>query len=92
MLVAVDDMILGHMLGPICSSLVVARDILFRRTLKYSDVEVFWIQLQYIYQILPCHIDGAFLEIVAKAPVAEHLEHGVVVSVVSNLFQVVVLT
>ena len=34
---------------------------------------------------------AALLEVVAKRPVAEHLEHGVVVRIVSHLLQVVVL-
>ena len=91
MLVAVDDMILRHVLGPILGGLIVARDVLFRRTLEDRHVEILWIQLQHIHQILPGHIDGALLEVVAKRPVAEHLEHRVVVGVVSHLLQVVVL-
>ena len=92
MLVAVDDMILGHMLCPVFRSLVVARDILLGRTLEHRHVEVGRIQLQDVDQVFPCHIDSTLLEIVAKRPVAQHLEHRVVVGVVAHLFQVVVLT
>ena len=91
-LVTVDDMILGHMLRPIFGGLVVAGDILLRRTLENGHVEVIGIQLQHIYQILPGHIDGTFLEIVAEAPVSQHLEHRMVVGVVTYLFQIVMLS
>ena len=90
-LVAVDDMILRHMLGPITGSLVVARDILFGRTLEDRHVKVLRIQFQHIDEILPGHVDSALFEVVAKRPVAQHLEHGVVVCVVSDLLQIVVL-
>ena len=85
-------MILGHVLRPVLSSLVVAGDILLGRTLEHRHIEVLRIQFQHIHQILPCHVDGALLEVVAEAPVAEHLEHRVVIGVVAHLFQVVVLT
>ena len=91
-LVSVDDVILGYVLCPVLGSLVVARDVLLGRTLEYSYIEILGIQLQHVNQILPCHIDGALLKVVAKAPVTEHLEHGVVISIVSNLFKVVVLS
>ena len=35
---------------------------------------------------------ASFLEVIAERPVSEHLEHSVVVGVVSHLFKVVVLT
>ncbi len=44
-----------------------------------------------IHQELPGPADGLGLEVVAEAPVAEHLEEGVVVRVVPHLLQVVVL-
>ena len=92
MLVSVDDVILGNVLSPVLGSLVVARDILLGRTLEYSHIEILRIQLEHINQILPSHIDGALLEVVAEAPVAEHLEHGVVICIVANFLEVVVLT
>eukprot|EP00966_Prymnesium_polylepis_P272236 6289816-Prymnesium_polylepis.1 len=36
-------------------------------------------------------VDGLFLEVVAKAPAAEHLEKGVVVRVHAHVLEVVVL-
>ena len=89
--VAVDDMVGGHVLGPVAGSFVVARQPLFLASLKHRHVEVGGVQVEHIHQILPCHVDGTLLEVVAEAPVAQHLKHGVVVGVVAHLFQVVVL-
>ncbi len=47
--------------------------------------------MQAVYQKLPCPLYGLFLEVVAERPVAEHLEHGVVIGVVPYLVEVVVL-
>ena len=91
-LVAVDDMILGHMLRPVLGGLVVTGDIFLRRTLEHRHIQVFGIQFQHIHQVFPRHVDGALLEVVAEAPVSEHLEHRVVVGVVAHLLQIVVLT
>ena len=91
-LVAIDDMVGGHVFQPIAGSLVIALQALCGVTFEDGDIEVLGIQLQHIHQIFPCHVNGTFLEIVAERPVAEHLEHGVVVCVVTHLFQVVVLT
>ena len=48
--------------------------------------------MQHVNEVFPCHIDGALLEIVSKRPVAKHLEHGVVICVVTNFLQVVMLS
>ena len=39
----------------------------------------------------PGPLDRLLLEVIAVGPVAQHLEHGVVVGVVPHLFQIVVL-
>ena len=92
MLVAIDDVVGWHMLSPVARSLVVAFQTFLLATLEYGNVEVGRVELQNSSKILPSHIDGAFLEVVAEAPVTEHLEHGVVISIMTNLFEVVVLT
>ena len=91
-LVAVDDVVCRHVLGPERGSFVVAGDVLLGRALEDGDVEVLGVEADDIHEIFPCHVDGALLEVVAERPVAEHLEHRVVVGVVAYLFQVVVLT
>ena len=90
-LVAVDDMVGRNMLQPIACSLIVASESFFLGTFEHSDIEVFGVEFQHIHQILPSHINGSLLEVVSERPVAQHLEHGVVIGVMSYLFQVVVL-
>ena len=90
-LVSVDDVVGGHVLEPVRGSLVVAGQPLLLRAFEHGDVEVTRVELQHVDQILPGHVDGALLEVVAKRPVAQHLEHGVVVRVVAHLLKVVVL-
>ena len=90
MLVAIDDMVGWHVLCPVFGGLFVAGDILFGATFKHRHVEVGGIEVQHVDEVFPCVVDGAFLEVVAKAPVAEHFKHGVVVGVVPHLFQIVV--
>ena len=92
MLVTVDDMVGWHMLQPVTGSLVITLQVLCLVTFKDGYIQIFRIEFQHINQVFPCHIDGTLLEIVTEAPVAKHLEHGVVVGVVTHLFQVVVLT
>ncbi len=54
MLVAVEDVILWKEALPDASSLVVALYTLFRSTLEDGSIEVLWIELQDINEILPC--------------------------------------
>ena len=91
-LVTVQDMILGQELLPDGSCLVVTLQTLLLAAFKDSGVEVLGVQLEYIYQILPCPADGLFLEIVTERPVTQHLEHGVVIGIMTYLLQVIVLT
>ena len=62
------------------------------KTLEDGHIEILWVEFEHIYEVLPCHIDGTLLEVVAKRPVAEHLEHGVVVGIVTYFLKVVVFT
>ena len=90
-LVAIDDVIGRHVLQPVAFSLVVTLQLLLFRTLEHGDIKVGGVELEHIYKVFPCHVDGALFEVVAKTPVAQHFKHGVVVGVVPHLFQVVVL-
>ena len=91
-LVTVYDMVSRNVLPPVAGGLVVTRKTFFFRTLKHCYIKVFGVKVQHVYEIFPCVVDGSLLEIVAEAPVTEHFKHGVVVSVMSHLFEIVVLT
>ena len=80
------------MFSPIACRLVVAHEVFLFRSFEHSDVKVFRVEFQYVYEIFPRHVDSTFLKVVAEAPVAEHFKHGVMVSVVSHLFEVVMLS
>ena len=92
MLVAINNVVGRHVLGPILGSLVIAVEAFFLRTLKHRHVQVGRVKVQHVNQILPGIVNGTLLKVVAKAPVAKHLKHGVVVRVMSNFLQVIVLT
>ena len=91
-LVAVDDVVLREIAFPNGGSLVVALQTGALVAFEHRDVQVFGIDLEHFDQKFVGEGDGAFFEIVAKRPVAQHFEHRVVVGVVAHLFEVVVLT
>ena len=91
-LVAVNDMVFREELFPIGGRLVIAAQTLLGTTLENGSIEIGRIYLQDVHQVLPSPRDSLFLEVVAEGPVAQHLEHGVVVRIVPHFFQVVVLT
>ena len=90
-LVAVYDMVGGKVCLPVAGGFVVAAQSFGLRTLEDSGIQAFRIQAEYIHQELPRPVDSLFLEVVAERPVAEHLEHGVVVGVEPDLLKVVML-
>ena len=90
-LVAVDDVVGRQVLGPVAGGLVIAGNILFGRALENSNIQILGVKMQHVDEIFPGVVDSSLLEVVAEAPVAEHLKHGMVVSVVAHLLQVVVL-
>lgn len=77
------------MLGPTGSGLVVAGDAFFWAAFKDGDVEVGGIEMENVNEIFPGIVDGFAFEVVAEAPVAQHLEHGVVIGVVPYFLEVV---
>ena len=85
-------MVSRQMFSPDRSCLVITTQALFGRTLEHSCVQIGRIDLEHIHDILPCKINGLLFEIVAERPVTQHLEHGVVVGIVTYFLQVVVLT
>ena len=92
MLVAVDDMVGWQVLRPVLCGLIVAWNALFFAAFEHRNIEVLRIKMQHIYKIFPRIVYGLALKIVAKAPIAQHLEHGVMVGIVANFFQIVMLS
>ena len=89
--VAVDDTVFRDMLLPVAIGFHVGRLTVFLITAKNSDIQFVLVDLYYLGEVFPSIGDGFLFEIVSKRPVAEHFEHGVMISVMSDLLQVVVL-
>ncbi len=90
-LVAIQNMICRQVLCPDGSRLFVTSQSFFGSTLEYRCIEVLRINMQDINNVFPCKVDSPLLEVITKRPVTEHLEHGVVIGIVSYLLQIVVL-
>ena len=91
-LVALEDVVSGQVFGPIAGRLTVTLEALGWAALEDGGVESCRVKVQRVDQVFPRPADDFFLEIIAERPVAEHLEHGVVIRVVAHLLEVVVLT
>ena len=87
--VSFQDMVLWQKPFPVLCRFIVAVDVFGRTAFKDRHVEPFRIEVQTIYKIFPCPSDDFFLEIIAERPVSEHLEHGMMIGIMSHLFQVV---
>ena len=90
-LVAADDVILGKELFPVVIGLAVERHAVLLRAFEDRGVHPLGGELVDVVQQLPRPGDRLLLEVVAVGPVAQHLEHRMVVGVVPDLLQVVVL-
>ena len=90
--VTTNDMVGRQETQPEIVSLLIERNTVLLRALEYGCIHTLLRQFIHLGQQLPRPFDSLFLEIVAKRPVTEHLEHRVVIGIVSYLLQVVVLT
>ena len=90
MLVSVYDMISRNVLQPIAGSLIITDKVFLSRTLENCNIKVFRVKFKNVNKILPCHVNSTFFEVITKRPVTQHLEHCVMIGVVSHLFKVVV--
>ena len=90
-LVAGEDVVGRKVLEPGGLGLGVQGGAVFLAAFEYGGVQLGLVNLVDFRQQFPGPVDGLGLEIVAEAPVAQHLEHGVVTAVVAHGFQVVVL-
>ena len=85
------DPFLRQVLLPQVAGLGVGFQTISLITAEVGHVQPVGVDLEGVHQQFPRPLDGLGLEVVAEAPVAEHLEHGVVVGVDAHLLQVVVL-
>ena len=92
MLVAQDYVVGGKMPQPCLAGFLVQLGAVFGGTFEHCGIEQVLVYLVHFGEKLPGPVYGFYLEVVTKAPVAEHLEHGVMVGIVADLFQVVVFS
>ncbi len=91
LLVPIDDAVFADMFFPVAISLHVSRLSVLFITTKNSHVKSVLVDLHHLSKVFPSIGDGFLFEIIAKRPVAQHFEHGVMVGVVADFLQVVVL-
>src|SRR6185503_8908620 len=87
--VAEKDMVLGYILLPVVKRLGV-----YRQAFLFVAAENGYIQAVFVYfinlrQQFPAPGDGFLFKVVAKAPVAQHLEHSMVIGIDTYFLQVV---
>ena len=90
-LVSGEHVVRRHVLEPGLLRLRVQGGALFRAALEDGGVELGRINHIDFREQFPRPVDGFFLKVVPETPVAQHLEHRVVTSVVAHGFQVIVL-
>ena len=88
--VSVDNSILWQILFPQIESFLIAGYAIFCIAFENSCIQPVGRNAQFLHKKLPRPINGIFLEIVTKRPVSQHLEHGVVIGIVTNFLKVVV--
>ena len=92
MLVSQKDMVLRQELEPCLVSLLVHRGPVFLGAFEHGSIKLGLVNLVYVRKKFPCPCDRLCLEIVSETPVSEHLEHRMMVRVVSHFLQVIVLS
>lgn len=88
-LVAVDDAAGIDMFKPVVIGFHIRVLAVFFIAAKNGDIQFVFVNFHDFGQVFPSVGNGFLFEIVAKRPVAEHLEHGVVIGVVANFFQII---
>ena len=84
-------MVFGYKLSPNIKRFAVAWHVFGFAAFKNRYIKAVFGQFSYFGQKLPRPLYGFFFKIIAKTPVAQHLEHGVVIRIYAHFFEVVVL-
>ena len=88
---AIENAVCRHVLSPHTACLVVGGQSIPCIAPKDGDVQLLRIQAVYLRQKLPGPVNGFLLEVVPKAPIAQHFKQRVVVGVNAYFLQIVVL-
>ena len=79
-------------LGPTIVGFLIEQNIGGGIAFKHSDIQLVFGQTVHFGHQFPSPGNGVLLEEIAKAPVAQHFKHGVVVMIVSYLLQIIVFS
>ena len=90
-LVSEQDALCGEMLEPCLAGLLVEGGAVFGAAFEHCCIKEFGIDAVNLGKEFPGPVYGFGLEVVAETPVAQHLEHCMVIGVMSYFFKVVVL-
>ena len=85
-------MIFRQMLKPSLTSLLIEAGSILGTSFENRGVEQALVYLIHLCEQFPGPVNGFGLEIVSETPVPQHLEHSVMVGVVTHLFEVIVLS
>ena len=88
----VDNAVFRDIFQPEVFGFVVDVEVFLRVATENCHIQTVLVDSVFFGKQIPRKADGVFLEIVAKRPVSKHLEHCVMVGVVSYVLKVVVLS
>ena len=91
-LVSFEDSLGINELGPAIVGFLIEQNIGGGIAFKHSDIQLVFGQTVHFGHQFPSPGNGVLLEEIAKAPVAQHFKHGVVVMIVSYLLQIIVFS
>ena len=90
--IAEEDSILGQIIHPNFTGFCISFQSVLFASFKDSSVQPVFIQPHYSGQEFPGKSNRIFFEIITERPVPQHLEHRMMICIVSYLFQVVVFS
>ena len=87
-----NDAVFGNVFFPDVEAFAVLSYAVFGIAFKNRNVELVYGNFVNRSEQFPSPANGFFFEVIAKRPIAQHFEHGVVVGIYAYFFEVVVLT
>ena len=91
-LVAIDDAVFRDQVQPDGACVVIGRKAIGLVATENGHVQAAFVEFIMLGKEFPRPFDGFFFEVIAKRPVAEHFEHGVVVGIDADFLEVIVFT
>ena len=90
--ISIDDSVFGNELFPQIVSFCITLQIFFFITFKNGYVKVFFRNFVNFRQQFPSPGNCFFFEIIAKRPIPQHFKHRMMVSITTNIVQIIMLS